>query len=137
VRIIDLSFAQAAGEPPTARTRTSSWRSATHWKTKLSVPNVGYSEDMWSIGVILAWLATNGRHIFYVDSRTPEEEKYDKRQMAIDSVLATGVVQWLERNRSGDPDLNDLVDKCLQRAADDRITAAQALKHPFVTGAKP
>lgn len=80
--------------------------------------------DMWSCGVLLYVLLSRGSLPF--DSEKGNSEIFSK---ILSAKVSLEGKQWEERS----PEAIDLVRRLLTRKPKDRITAKEALAHPFVS----
>ncbi|CAN0024423.1 unnamed protein product [Ectocarpus sp. 12 AP-2014] len=88
--------------------------------TVLGVGRYGKEADMWSVGVIL-YILLSGTHPFHTTTL------FDQITHAHYSMTGE---EWEHISTTG----KDLVSKLLTESPDDRLTADQALAHPFITG---
>lgn len=113
----------------------------------LGQDNYGFSSDMWSVGCILAELilrkplfpAENEKELFkliFSTLGTPDEEscRWIDRKVAFDNLKPDTVYSGNIDTRFPQQDTNaiDLVKKLLCFDPQQRLTAKQALQHPFV-----
>ncbi|CAN0414241.1 unnamed protein product, partial [Ectocarpus sp. 12 AP-2014] len=88
--------------------------------TVLGVGRYGKEADMWSVGVIL-YILLSGTHPFHTTTL------FDQITHAHYSMTGE---EWEHISTIG----KDLVSRLLTESPDDRLTADQALAHPFITG---
>ena len=103
----------------------------------------GYASDLWSAGIFLFAMVEGGRYPFW-GGRKPVGEQWSMKNIWFETILAE--VEYDEDVWRDDASLTvgdadgeltyamarDLCEKLLRRDPRKRITARQALKHPFL-----
>ncbi|KAJ3362040.1 hypothetical protein GGF31_001823 [Allomyces arbusculus] len=119
IRLIDFGFATVISENPL---HTHFLGSGTYASPEMGqqIPYSGSDVDVWSLGVILYVLIT-GKFPFRGD--TPRE---------LAQRISAGVPVLNSTRFQGDPNLIDIVRRCLEVDRTKRATVAQLLAHPWL-----
>ncbi|KAJ3361352.1 hypothetical protein GGF32_007398 [Allomyces javanicus] len=119
IRLIDFGFATVISENPL---HTHFLGSGTYASPEMAqqIPYSGPDVDVWSLGVIL-YVLVMGKFPFRGD--TPRE---------LAQRISTGVPVLNSTRFQGDPNLADIVRRCLEVDRTKRATVAQLLAHPWL-----
>jgi len=125
IKIVDFGCAQVGGSLPDARGKTMAYCPPEQLRKD---SRMHPSMDVWALGVIIYILLT-GVHPFDLNGNTPDDE--------VAEAVLKGVVPPI-RNSPLTVHLSesalDVIEQCLERKQDKRITAQQLLEHPWVKG---